>query len=67
MFEIEQMLLGRLYQHIGPYMLNEHAANVLLCTNGTLEPLVLEYRIINYDQTIYSVPTGPLYICVHYL
>ena len=30
------MFLGRLFQHFGSYFLNEHAANVLLCTNGTV-------------------------------
>ena len=35
-FEIEQMFLGRLFQHFGPHTLNEHAANVLLSANCTI-------------------------------
>ena len=34
-YEIEGMYPGRLFQHFGPYMLNKHAASVLLCTNAT--------------------------------
>ena len=30
------MFPGSLFQHFGPYTLNEHAAKVLLSTNGTI-------------------------------
>ena len=65
MLEIEGMFLGRLFQHFGPYTLNKYAANVLLCTDGTIR--VFSSGEWDHDQTIYSLPTDPLNIWVHCL
>ena len=52
------MFLGRLFQHFGPYMLNEHAMSYYVHM-VLLKSLVLEYGIVNYDQTILNSLVHP--------